>query len=192
MKKFAIITNYFGLFGWERHVKFADNKQEAEKIEKTYRECFNNEKLQVVETITYTEYLRKYRNQENGGKSITINIYDKDNGELLYCFNGSNEPVSKGEVITFNYKLKKLNIEIQDAEFVITNCSKEYNNKQNAFATFVPNSGKIIFPMMLKKDIDRSLRMFIDVIQRLKLMNKTDEINKLKEANKILRQYVNY
>lgn len=190
MKKFAIVTRRCGVFGWETCFNFADSKEEAESLEKSFREGFDKNKVQFVETIRYSEYLTKYEKDYAMGKSITIHVYDEKSGEYLHCFNGSSEPVCIGEVISFNHDLKKLNIEIENAEFNVVWCSKENNNSQTALVNLMPNTGKVIFPDKLKKDIDFSLQTFIEVERRLELMGKKDEWKKLVDAHNILSKYL--
>ena len=190
MKKFAIVTRRFGLFGWETFFNFADSKEEAESLEKSFREGFDKNKVQFVETIRYSEYLIKYKKDYAMGKSITIHVYDENSGEYLHCFDGSNEPVCVGEVISFNRDLKKLNIEIENAEFNVVWCSKENNGSQTALVKQIPNTGKVIFPNKLKKEIDASLKTFIEVERRLELMGKKDEFKKLVDAHNILSKYL--
>lgn len=124
-------------------------------------------------------------------KSITIHVYDNNNGDYLHCFDGSNEPVCNGEVLEFNYTIKNLGIEIENAEFHVEWCSNEHNGMQTALVTLIPNSGKVIFPNELKRDMDNALKTFIEVERRLHLMGKKDEFNKLVGAHNIISKYLN-
>ena len=123
-------------------------------------------------------------------KAVTINVFDFNSGEFLHCFDGSSEPVCNGEGLEFNYTIKNLGIEIENAEFNVEWCSKEYNGMQTALVTLIPNSGKVIFSNDLKKDIDASLKTFIEVERRLDLMGKKDEFKKLVDAHNILSKYL--
>lgn len=190
MKKFAIVTRRFGLFGWETFFNFADSKEEAESLEKSFREGFDKNKVQFVETIRYSEYLTKYEKDYVMGKSITIHVYNNNNGEYLHCFDGSSEPVCNGEGLVFDYTIKDLGIEIENAEFNVEWCSKEHNGMQTALVTLIPNTGKVIFPNSLKKDIDTSLKTFIEIERRLNLMGRKDELKKLIDAHNILSKYL--
>lgn len=190
MKKFAIVTRRFGLFGWETFFNFADSKEEAESLEKSFREGFDKNKVQFVETIRYSEYLIKYKKDYAMGKSITIHVYDDNSGDYLHCFDGSSETVCNGEVLEFNHTIKKLGIEIENAEFNVDWCSEEHNGMQIALVTLVPNSGKVIFPNGLKKDMDNALKTFIEVERRLEILGKKDELKKLADAHNIISKYL--
>ena len=190
MKKFAIVTRRFGLFGWETFFNFADSKEEAESLEKSFCEGFDKNKVQFVETIRYSEYLIKYKKDYAMGKSITIHVYDNNSGDYLHCFDGSSETVSNGEVLEFNYTIKNLGIEIENAEFHVEWCSKEHNVEQTALVTLIPNSGKVIFPNGLKKDMDNALKTFIEVERRLGIIGKKDELKKLADAHNIISKYL--
>lgn len=190
MKKFAIVTRRCGLFGWETFFNFADSKEEAESLEKSFREGFDKNKVQFIETIRYSEYLTKYEKDYAMGKSITIHVYDNNSGDYLHCFDGSSEPVSNDEVLEFNYTIKNLGIEIENAEFHVEKCSKEHNGEQTALVTLIPNSGKVIFPNDLKKDMDNTLKTFIEVERRLEIIGKKDELKKLADAHNIISKYL--
>lgn len=123
-------------------------------------------------------------------KVVTIHVYDNNSGDYLHCFDGSSSPVCNGEVLEFNHTIKNLDIEIENAEFHVEWCSKEHNGEQTALVTLIPNSGKVIFPNDLKKDIDASLKTFIEVERRLDLMGKKDEFKKLVDAHNILSKYL--
>lgn len=123
-------------------------------------------------------------------KVVTIHVYDNNSGDYLHCFDGSSEQVSNGEVLEFNYTIKNLGIEIENAEFHVEWCSKEHNGEQTALVTLIPNSGKVIFPNDLKKDMDNALKTFIEVERRLEIIGKKDEFKKLTDAHNIISKYL--
>lgn len=124
-------------------------------------------------------------------KSITIHVYNNNNGDYLHCFDGSSEPVCNGEVLEFNHTIKDLDIEIENAEFHVEWCSNEHNGMQTALVTLIPNSGKVIFPNGLKKDMDNTLKTLLEVERRLNIMGKKDELKKLTDAHNIISKYLN-
>lgn len=189
MKKFAIVTRRCGIFGWETYFNFADSKEEAEKLEKSFREGFDKNKVQFVETIRYAEYLTKYKKDNAMEKSITIHVYDENSGEYLHCFDGSSEQVNNNEVLTFDYTDKNLGIEIEEAEFNVNWCSKVNNGKQTALVTLIPNSGKIVFPSELKKNMENTLGVLVEVERRLQMIGEMEEFKQIIIAHNIIDKY---
>lgn len=123
-------------------------------------------------------------------KVVTIHVYDNNSGDYLHCFDGSSSPVCNGEVLEFNHIIKNLDIEIENAEFNVEWCSEEHNGIQIALVTLIPNSGKVIFPNDLKKDMDNALKTFIEVERRLEIIGKKDEFKKLVDAHNIISKYL--
>lgn len=123
-------------------------------------------------------------------KVVTIHVYDNNSGDYLHCFDGSSSPVCNGEGLVFDYIVKNLGIEIENAEFNVEWCSEEYNGMQTALVTLIPNSGKVIFPNDLKKDMDNALKTFIEVERRLGIIGKKDELKKLADAHNIISKYL--
>ena len=123
-------------------------------------------------------------------KFVTIHVYDNNSGDYLHCFVGSCSPACNGEVLEFNHTIKNLGIEIENAEFHVEWCSKEHNGEQTALVTLIPNSGEVIFPNDLKKDMDNALKTFIEVERRLEIIGKKDEFKKLTDAHNIISKYL--
>lgn len=187
--KWVILIDDFGIFGWKRKVHIVDNAGQANLMANYYRNEYNKNKVRFLDVLPYDEYVAKYlKNNNNMSKSVTVNIFDNKTGDLLHCFDGTSDEVCNGEILTFNYTTDN-GIEIDNAEFVVTWCSKLYNGNQTALVELIPNSGEVIFPNELKTKIDEVLKTLYEVENRLDLMGKKDEFKKLIEAHNILSMY---
>ena len=185
--KWVILIEDFGILGCKRKIHIVDNAVQANLIADSYRNRFDNNKIKVLDVLPYDEYVVKYLKSDIS-KSVTVNIFDNETGDYLHCFDGTSDEVCNGEVLVFHYTTSD-GIEIDNAEFVVTWCSKVYNGNQTALVKVIPNSGEVIFSNELKTKIDDALKTLYEVENCLDLMGKKDEFKKLIEAHNILSMY---
>lgn len=122
-------------------------------------------------------------------ESIDILVYSFNNGEFLHCFDDQCEEVVNNEVLSFNYTDKQLDIEIENAEFNVEWCSKIHNGVQIVLVTLIPNTGKVIFPNELKRNMESTLSMLVEVERRLQIMGAMEDYKQIITAHNIIDKY---